>query len=312
MRWFVIGRPGFASKRSIVLILCILMWGLTGCLVLRRQKIPVAAAPAALAWQTASLQELLGKIKAQQDAIQTADLAATIEPSVSSPAKGEIVTYRDVRAFILMRKPFSLRMIGLYPVVQNKAFDMASDGERFRLYIPAKNRFIIGMSREGGARSKSTLENLRPQHILDALLINGPEPGKEEAALEAFAEAEAESSYYIVHILRSMPEHGLVLARNIWFERRKLSLVRLQVFDDDGEMVTDVHYSNYAQFSGITYPQEIVVDRPKDLYGLRLSLTKLEFNQPVGNDKFLLEQPPGTELINLGRQSLPEKANKVG
>ena len=311
MRWFPMGSPGFAGKRSAtVLILWILVWSLTGCMVLRRQKIPVAAASAAPVWQTASLPELLEKIKVQQDAIQTADLAATIEPSVSSPAKGEIVTYHDVRAFILMRKPSFLRMIGLFPVVQNKAFDMASDGEGFRLYIPTKNRFIIGKSRDGGTRSKSALENLRPQHILDALLINGPEPGKEEAALEAFAEKE--SSYYIVHILRALPEHGFLLARNIWFERRRLSLVRLQIFDDGGEMVTDVRYSGYAQFSGISYPQEIVVDRPKDLYGLRLSLTKLVFNQPLGNDKFLLEQPPGTELINLDRQSLPEKENKVG
>ena len=307
MQWFVTRSPGFASKRSIVLILWILMWGLTGCLIHRRQKIPVAATAAAPAWQTASRQELLDKIKAQQDAIQTANLTATIEPSVSFPLRGEIVTYHDVQAFILIRKPAFIRMIGLFPVVQTTAFDMASDGERFRLYLPTKNRFIIGKSRDSGSRSKSALENLRPQHILDALLIQGPEPGKEEAALEAFADKE--SSYYIVHILRPVPEHGLLLARNIWFERRRLSLVRQQIFDDDGEMVTDVHFSDYAQFSGISYPQDIVVDRPKDLYGLHLSLIKLEFNQPVGNDKFLLEQPPGTELIDLDQQSLPEKDN---
>ena len=103
---------------------------LTDCLVRRRERSRLVRRTPS--WQTASLQELLEKIKTQQDAIQTLDATATIEPSVSSPL-GEIVHYRDVRAFILVRKPAFIRMIGLYPVVQNKAFDMASDGEQ----IPA-------------------------------------------------------------------------------------------------------------------------------------------------------------------------------
>ena len=267
--------------------------GLNGCLVQKRTKLPPAP-PAAL--QSATLDELLEKVHKQQEAIQTLDATVEIEPTVSSAQKGEMVTYRDVRAFLLIRKPAFLRMIGQYPVVRNTAFDLASDGEQFGLYIPSKNRYITGNSREG-KRGKSALENLRPQHILDALLVEGLQPGQEEAALEV-AKA-GQKSYYIVLILRRGQDGGLLLARKLWFEREHLSLERLQIFDARGQVATDAQYSSYGEFSGISYPQQIVLDRPQDDYGLALSVTQMRFNAPLEDDKFQMAQPAGAEIVNL-------------
>ena len=289
---------------SLTITFCVLI--LPGCAVRQRERLPQAAL--APVWQKATLGELLEKIRAQQEAIRTFQATVEIEPSVTSLQRGEIVHYRDVRAFILIRRPAFLRMIGQYPVARTTAFDMASDGERFGLYIPLRNRFIIGTSREG-RRSDSALENLRPQHILDALLWKSPEPGREQAVLEA--SAEGPTNYYIVHVLRPT-EEGYVLARNFWFERRRLSLERLQIFDAEGEEVTDARYLDYAEFSGIPYARKITIDRPQDHYGLVLTVSKLEFNQPLEDDKFRLEQPPGTELRNLEESSLSGKANDRG
>ena len=50
----------------------------------------------------------------------------------------------EIRGYILVRKPDMLRMIGLFPIVRNTAFDMVSDGDRFKLSIPAKNKFYVG------------------------------------------------------------------------------------------------------------------------------------------------------------------------
>jgi len=267
--------------------------GLNGCLIQKRTKLPPAP-PAAL--QSATLDELLEKVHKQQEAIQTLDATVEIEPTVSSAQKGEMVTYHDVRAFLLIRKPAFLRMIGQYPVVRNTAFDLASDGEQFGLYIPSKNRYITGNSREG-KRGKSALENLRPQHILDALLVEGLQPGQEEATLEV-AKA-GQKSYYIVLILRRGQDGGLLLARKLWFEREHLLLERLQIFDAQGQMATDAQYSSYGEFSGISYPQQIVLDRPQDDYGLALSVTQMRFNAPLEDDKFQMAQPAGAEIVNL-------------
>ncbi|MBI2819667.1 MAG: DUF4292 domain-containing protein [Acidobacteria bacterium] len=267
---------------------------LTGCMV--RSRTPLPPAPLAPRLQNATLEELLEKVEKQQDAIQTLDAIVQIEPSVTSEQRGEITTYRDVRAFLLIRKPAHLRMIGQYPVVRNMAFDLVSDGERFGLYIPSKNRYIVGNS-QGGKRSKSALENLRPQHILDALLVGGPEAGREEAALDVATEGQ--KSYYIVLILRHGDAGRLLLARKLWFEREHLTLARLQIFDPEGNVETNARYSSYGEFSGISYPQQIVLDRPQDDYGLMLSVTEMKFNQPLQDDKFQMARPAGAELVDM-------------
>jgi outer membrane lipoprotein-sorting protein len=307
MTLFAAGSAGSKPRRFVAFfIFGLFALALSGCLVRLRTKVAVEAHPAP-PLKTASLADLLGLIQKQEEAIRTLDATATIEPSVNTPSKGEIVHYRDVRTFILIRRPAFIRMIGLYPMVENTAFDMSSDGETFRLYIPVKNRFIMGKNR-GERRSKSALENLRPEVILDALLLKGPVPGKEQAVLESFSEAG--SAYYIVHIIRVVPGQLGVLDRNIWFDRRTLEAVRIEMFDDDGEEVTDVLYAGYSPVSGISYPQEILVERPKDLYGLHLSISNLQFNQPVGEEKFLLDQPPGTELVDSDRMSLAAEEGK--
>ena len=147
------------------------------------------------------------------------------------------------------------------------------------------------------AGSAPALENLRAQHVLDTLLWQAPVAGEEQAVLEAASQGER--NFYIVHILRSEPGGGLALARNLWLERQGLTLERLQIFDENGEEVTDAHYSDYGEFSGVPYAQKIILDRPQDNYGLTLTFSKLEFNQPIETDKFRLEQPPGTERVDL-------------
>jgi hypothetical protein len=278
-----------------------------GCAVRQREAIPAAAI--APMWKNATLTELVEQVRDQQETIETFQATVDIEPVVTRIEQAEVVHYRDVRAFILIRRPAHLRMIGLYPVARTTAFDMASDGEKFGLYVPMRNRFIVGNSREG-RHSESALENLRPQHILDALLWEAPEPEREQAVLEV--RTEGMTSYYIVHVLRTGSEGELLLARNLWFERRNLSLERLQIFDPAGEEITDARYLDYGEFAGIPYPQRITIDRPKDRYGLALTVTKLEFNLPLGDEKFHLEQPPGSELRDLEKPSAAEQVKNVG
>ncbi|MBI4442451.1 MAG: hypothetical protein HY649_03645 [Acidobacteria bacterium] len=294
------------SRRGAVLALAMIFLSLAGCAVQRRERLPsLASTPV---WQKATLEQLLEKIRAQETFIQTLEATVELQPSVTRLRTEEVLYYRDVRAFILVRKPAFLRMIGQAPVVRNTLFDMASDGETFRLYIPSRNRFIMGKS-QGGRRSESPLENLRPQHILDALLWRAPAEG-EQAVLEAAQEGD--KAFYVVHVLRRSGAQQLLLARNFWFERRNLSLERLQIFDEDGEAVTDVRYADYAVFSGLAYARHILIDRPRDQFGLSLSVSQLQWNEPLPDDKFHLERPAGADFINLEERSLPREATGVG
>ena len=96
--------------------------------------------------------------------------AVDISTTVGGAKKGKVTEYSEITGYILAEKPSMLRMIGQIPIVKNRAFDMVSNAQGFELWIPAKNRFIIGPSR-GDQALAEPLENLRPQIILEALLV---------------------------------------------------------------------------------------------------------------------------------------------
>jgi len=288
------GRRSLWDRVLASLILASLVLGSSACLVRSRERIKTFK-PAG-GWKEATLENLLTNLRSQEAAIKTLNATVDIEPSVSSAQKNEVVHYRDVRSFLLIRKPGWLRMIGLYPVVRNTAFDLTSNGERFELYVPAKDRLVLG-SAVSSKKSSSTLENLRPHHILEALLWHGPDPAKEKAALEVVDEPT--QSHYVVHILAANGNGQLELARKLWYERTGLTLDRLQTFDPGGVLATDARYSNYGDFEGIRYPQNIVIDRPQDQYGLALRVTRLVFNEELGDEKFKMERPENATVVNL-------------
>lgn len=246
---------------------------------------------------TSDKQSLLNRIAVQYESIRSLNATVDMVPAVGSVNKGKITEYKDVRAFILFRKPADIHLIGLYPVVRNKAFDMVSDGTGFRLYLPSQNRFLLGEN-EIVTPSPNKLENLRPSVFLQALLIHALDPASETAVLEDFTDED--NAAYIVQILRKSAAGELELERNVWFERVALSIVRQQVFDPAGALAMDVRYSTWQNFNGVPFPTKIDINRPKDEYGIVMTLIKAEINQPIGDDKFVLEQPEGTERHILG------------
>lgn len=286
-------RPVLLALMAALLVLS------PGCLV-RRIKIVRPGIKSTERLQNASLDQLLARLQTWDRDVQTITATVDMEPSVGTVLKGEISELKDVRGYILLRKPDMIRMIGLYPVVRTRAFDMVSNGTDFKLYVPVKNKFIVGKNRlEKPAPNK--LENLRPQHIFDALVV-GPPHGGERPVLEN--DTDEIHAYYIVHMIE---EHGgrLVLTRNVWFDRVHLLVVRQEIFDDSGDIVSDDRYEDYDNVHGVAFPKKISVMRPKDEYGVKLTMLKVQLNEPLGDDKFALAQPPGTELLDLSAPRRP-------
>ena len=76
-------------------------------------------------------------------------------------------------------------MIGLYPIVRNKAFDMVSDGNEFKLSAAGEEQVLHWPQSGGDHRPSSPLDTLRPQAIYDALLLQGIDPRTRIAVLES-------------------------------------------------------------------------------------------------------------------------------
>jgi outer membrane lipoprotein-sorting protein len=266
--------------------------------------------------QTATKQELLERINREASQIKTLNATVEIAPSVGGEKKGKVTDYQEVTGYILVRKPDMLRMIGLFPIVRNKAFDMVSDGNRFKLSIPAKNKFYVG-SATVTKPSSSPLENLRPQVIYNALLL--PEIGKDEIAVlendtETVVDAKTKKLVqqpdYVIDIIRQTgSDSDWYLHRKILFERVNLVPHHQIIFDTAGEIATDVTYQVYKDYNGISFPTVINIDRPQEEYTIQLTVEKLVINEPIRDDQFALQQPPGSQLVDLDQPGQNTSAN---
>src|ERR1700745_504898 len=154
---------------------------LSGCLFHSRKverqlsKAPLKGAPQ---------QELVDAINLQPARIRTMQATVDIDTSVGGENKGQVIDYKEIRGYVLARKPATLRLIGLMPIVRNRAFDMVSDGKEFKLWIPPKNRFVVGRNDVDTPNPKQPLESIRPKTFYDALLIREIDPQNELAVLE--------------------------------------------------------------------------------------------------------------------------------
>ena len=130
-----------------LLLLCLTSLGLSSCFVRRRGF----NRPGGKTTQTllvADRDTLLGVISRQYAAVRDFNATVDMVPAQGSAEKNHITEYKDVRAFILFRQAADIRIIGLLPVVRNKAFDMVSNGADFKLYLPSKNRFFRGSTQD--------------------------------------------------------------------------------------------------------------------------------------------------------------------
>src|SRR5215470_1791735 len=121
--------------------------------------------------QETTQQGLIDAINQEAEAIHTLKATVDIDTSAGGIKKGHVTDYKEIRGYVLARKPALLHMIGLMPIVRTTAFDMVSDGREFKLWIPPKNRFVVGRNDVPTPNANQPMENIRPQNIYDALLI---------------------------------------------------------------------------------------------------------------------------------------------
>jgi hypothetical protein len=271
---------------------------------------PSASRPVA---KQASQQELLDRYNLMAQGVNTINATVQLKLTAGSQYSGVIEEYHEVKAFLLAKRPSAIRMIGQVPVIGTTVFDMASNGTSFEVWIPSKNKFLTGavaIERQ----SEKPVENLRPQHLLDALLW--PPIRKEEAVL--FEEYNDDTGrYYVLTLVRG--GYQTEIFRKVWFDRSNLQVSRLEDFAPKGVLLSDAHFSAWEPVapaaSSVTastaavpvqrnavdqFPRMIRIDRPRDDYRLDLQIMKISLNEELPADRFILEQPAGSQLLRVG------------
>jgi outer membrane lipoprotein-sorting protein len=292
-------------RRSSVILLLLSAFVTTGCLFHTR-RVDQSVSPVVL--KSATKAELVSYINTQAARIQSMQATVDIDTSVGGAKKGKVTTYKEIRGYVLARKPAMLRMIGLMPIIRDTAFDMVSDGREFKLSIPPKNRFVVGRNDFAPPNPQQPLESLRPKIIYDALMLRAIDPQHEAPVLETGTETitgekgrKFLQADYIIDVIDG-EDGGAWLSRKIVFSRVDLLPHRQLIFDQNGNVVTDAHYSDYKDYSGVLFPSTIEIRRPEEEYDITLHMVKLEINLPLDNTKFVLEKPPGAQEIHLDQQ----------
>lgn len=292
------------NPRIWILLLVFLAIQAAGCITIkRRTEVKKEEIRPQL---ESSEADLLAAYNRQVQAVQSLQATVDLIPTTGTTYSGVIEEYHDVPGFILAQRPATVRLIGQAPVVAKNIFDMVSDGREFRIYIPSKNSFLIGPTALIRSSNKP-LENLRPQHIVDALFW----PEFSSTANVLFEQFDFSiSRYYILTLLRRADGEKLEIARKVWYSRADLRVSRVQLFGTGGKLDSDIQYSDWQPASASPagsppandqayFARDIHIWRPQDDYKLEIKILKLTLNEPISPDRFELAQPAGTDLVRV-------------
>jgi outer membrane lipoprotein-sorting protein len=254
--------------------------------------------------QTVAPEELVARLNQRWAALESLTATVEIQASEIKSKEGIAKGSPTFRGHILMRKPGMLRVLGFYLGV--KAFDTASDGKNFTLYMPTKNKAVKG-SNALKKKSVNPFENLRPGFFFDALAVQGLEPDdfySVTADTETLEDAARKHLYlvpeYILSITRRKPgSQKETPVRVVTFHRDDLQPYQQDIYDSDGNLETQVFYSAYQDFGSSKYPSKVTIKRPLEELEIVLSVEDVKKNQTLTDDQFVVKLPEGTEIQQL-------------
>ena len=318
-------REEFFPRAVFVVFVLIFCLSLTGCARLAKVKdtsIPRLLTPLA----TADLNQLAAQLKpfTELQSLRASRVALRfIEPLAEA-------RWLDAEAIIVLQRPDRLRLVIQAPVVKSRIAEMVSEANHFRVAIyKERPTFLMGTNdadysswRERlGKDKQSALANARPFHFTDSMLMRPLHVGEsgytyslEEQLLEETAEVKAQKSpmrvlrsYYVMSELVATAAGQARAVRRFWFDRADgLQLKRQQLFDEHGELVTEVTYSSFQKMgeaNAALLPGVVLVSRPHDGYGARFTFSpeNFEVNPGLPATAFSLENKDNLPVTDLDK-----------
>jgi hypothetical protein len=203
-------------------------------------------------------------------------------------SRGERVRY-DTEGHLFLIKPDRLFLHG--QVLGQEVFKLGLDSERFWLWVrPGANAIWTG--RRGGEGERRFI--LAPADLLAALGVLPVELLPDEPA--AF---DTQPNQYVLTCLRQFAGEKIP-ARRIWFDRRTLRPVRIDLFDDAGACVVMAELLQYERIGEVdvctAYRVRFYGEAEVDLV---LQLSEVKFDKEPPAAAFAYKVPPGAKVEDL-------------
>lgn len=292
------------KRREYKTALLLLLPTLSGCFVHTR-TVKQAKMPDVI--RSATADQLVESVNEQCQAIKSLSATVQFQATEGGPRKGKEKTYTSFSGYILLRKPEAVRVIGLVPVLHTRAFDMASDGNTFKLLIYYPHNHVIEGSNAVTKESPNPLENLRPKIFFDSLLINCIQPDDlvtlttdSETNIDPKSKQLMLDPQYDLTVVRRKPDsQELIPQRVIHFSRVDMHTVQEDIYDPEGAIQTQAIYGPMQQFGPQTFPGTITIKRPLEEYQIVITIQKINVNLTLNDDQFEIKIPEGTPVKKL-------------
>ena len=292
------------KRREYKTALLLLLPTLSGCFVHTR-TVKQAKMPDVI--KSATADQLVESVNEQCQAIKSLSATVQFQATEGGPRKGKEKTYTSFSGYILLRKPEAVRVIGLVPVLHTRAFDMASDGNTFKLLIYYPHNHVIEGSNTVTKESPNPLENLRPKIFFDSLLINCIQPDDlvtlttdSETNIDPKSKQLMLDPQYDLTVVRRKPDsQELIPQRVIHFSRVDMHTVQEDIYDPEGAIQTQAIYGPMQQFGLQTFPGTITIKRPLEEYQIVITIQKINVNLTLNDDQFEIKIPEGTPVRKL-------------
>ena len=292
------------SRRDYKTALLLLLPALNGCFVHTR-TVKQARMPSVI--MSATADQLVQSVNEQCQAIKSLSATVEFQATEGGPRKGKEKTYTSFSGYILLRKPEAVRVIGLVPVLHTRAFDMASDGQTFKLLIYYPHDRVIEGSNTVTKESPNPLENLRPKIFFDSMLINCIQPDDlvtlttdTETKVDPKSKQLMLDPQYDLTVVRRKPDsQELIPQRVIHFSRVDLHTVQEDIYDREGAIQTQAIYGPMQQFGPQRFPGTITIKRPLEEYQIVITIQKVNVNLTLNDDQFEIKIPEGAPITRL-------------
>jgi hypothetical protein len=248
---------------------------------------------------TIAKSALLEKLRTDSRAIQTLVVSKSTLKASRMLSNETIKNYHDVSGRIVVDRPGRIRLEieKLTTLAQ-----MVSDEKQYRVYVPIEGKFGVG-DVAAPVRGAEFPYNLRPNHILDALFVDGEQfigkPGIDTYLIVVTdSQPDGVHSYSVVFFGKAGSQVPL---EELWFDRTIGidQVVRKKSYLPDGEIEADIRYSNYEKVGNVSFPMKIVIKRPVENYALEMNIEKVELNKAVDPAYFKLDRPNGVDDVDL-------------
>ena len=221
-------------------------------------------------------------------------------------AEGSVIVQRPGQVYLEINGPFGVEIARMTSDGERFRVAVLKGDEKYKRFVRGTNNakyqtFEMGDGNQkdkekmSEQRAVSALSNLRPQHLTDALLVNPIKPRNESGFLYTQSEFYEEESapktgakpqrsdkngrivrgYYFLDEIVPGADGAARLARRFWFDRvGGIRFARMQTFDDNGDVVTDVTYNETKGFGDgarLSLPARIELSRPHDGYKLMMT-----------------------------------------